>query len=115
MKVKCWQVDKHQSSLRRDLQKHQIQLKKCQVSTNTKNQALRKEVTKNKDIIDLVNKENNDINPFPKSWCPDLHLDLEDKRILESGEWLIDKHVSAAQKLLKKQIFLMSLGCNLHC
>ena len=36
-------------------------------------------------------------------WCPDLHLDQEDRRALIHNKWLSDKHIYAAQILLKKQ------------
>ena len=36
-------------------------------------------------------------------WLPDLHLNTTDKEILTGGGWLNDKHIMAAQLLLKKQ------------
>ena len=36
-------------------------------------------------------------------WCPVLHLDQEDRHALIHNEWLLDKHIYAAQILLKKQ------------
>ena len=36
-------------------------------------------------------------------WCPDLHLDQEDRIALIRNKWLSDKHIYAAQILLKKQ------------
>ena len=44
-----------------------------------------------------------EIRHFSRSWIPDLHLDLNDKAILETGQWLTDRHVCAAKNLLKKQ------------
>ena len=41
--------------------------------------------------------------PPSNEWVKDLHLSAEDKEILESGRWLNDSHISAAQSLLKKQ------------
>ena len=52
-------------------------------------------------------------------WVKDLLLTVEDKEILESGRWLNDKHISAAQQLLRKQYPFVSglqnpiLGSNL--
>ena len=36
-------------------------------------------------------------------WCPDSHLDQEDRHVLIHNKWLSDKHIYAAQILLKKQ------------
>ena len=36
-------------------------------------------------------------------WLPTLHLDIHDKDICESGVWLNDNHMQAAQNLLLKQ------------
>ena len=41
--------------------------------------------------------------PPSNGWVKDLCLSAEDKEILESGSWLSDCHISAAQYLLKKQ------------
>ena len=35
-------------------------------------------------------------------WIADLHLHMEDKRCLEGGDWLADRIINAAQKLLQK-------------
>ena len=37
------------------------------------------------------------------TWVPELHLDQMDKQQLDSGSWLTDNHISAAQTLLKDQ------------
>ena len=39
-----------------------------------------------------------------QSWLSDLHLNQEDKLILERRQWLTDKHIIAAQELLGKQL-----------
>ena len=36
------------------------------------------------------------------SWIPELFLSAEDKRLIEMGNWLTDKHITAAQMLLQK-------------
>ena len=36
-------------------------------------------------------------------WCPDLHLHQEDSHALIHNKWLSNKHIYAAQILLKKQ------------
>ena len=36
-------------------------------------------------------------------WLPTLHLDIHDKEVCESGVWLTDNHMLAAQNLLWKQ------------
>ena len=41
--------------------------------------------------------------PPPGRWLPNLHLDTADKEICENGGWLTDKHIKAAQDLLKQQ------------
>ena len=41
--------------------------------------------------------------PSPGRWLPNHHLDTDDKEICENGGWLTDKHVKAAQDLLKQQ------------
>ena len=38
-----------------------------------------------------------------QSWLPDLHLNQEGKLILETRQWLTDKHIIAAQELFGKQ------------
>ena len=39
----------------------------------------------------------------PVWWVKDLSLTVDDKEVLTNGEWLNDKHIVAAQKLLKIQ------------
>lgn len=38
-----------------------------------------------------------------QSWIVDLRLNMEDKEVLDSGAWLSDKHIVAAQQLLHMQ------------
>ena len=42
-------------------------------------------------------------SPPPNWWVNHLLLKVQDKEILESGGWLNDRHIAAAQCLLKKQ------------
>ena len=51
-------------------------------------------------VNETENIPNNGQVPFPIT-CP--HLDENDKAALETGQWLSDKHICAAQVLLKKQ------------
>ena len=37
-------------------------------------------------------------------WLPELFLRAEDKQLTETGDWLSDRHIAAAQMLLKKDI-----------
>ena len=37
-------------------------------------------------------------------WLPKLFLRAEDKQLIETGDWLTDEHIAAAQMLLKKDI-----------
>ena len=37
-------------------------------------------------------------------WLPQLFLRAEDKQLIETGDWLSDRHIAAAQMLLKKEI-----------
>lgn len=40
--------------------------------------------------------------------CDDIQLNADDKYIVISGNWLSDKHMNFAQKLLKRQNDLIS-------
>ena len=42
-------------------------------------------------------------NPPSTAWVLSLLLDEDNKRILDGGQWLNNKHMYAAQKLLKAQ------------
>ena len=46
--------------------------------------------------------------PPPSDWWVNDQLKAEDKNILESGGWLNDQHITAAQNLLKKQYPLIN-------
>ena len=35
-------------------------------------------------------------------WLPELFLRADDKKLIETGDWLTDRHITAAQMLLKK-------------
>ena len=35
-------------------------------------------------------------------WLPELFLRADDKKLIETGDWLMDRHITAAQMLLKK-------------
>jgi len=35
-------------------------------------------------------------------WLPELFLRADDKKLIETGDWLTDRHITAAQVLLKK-------------
>ena len=37
-------------------------------------------------------------------WLPELFLRAEDKQLIETGDWLSDRHIAAAQMFLKKKI-----------
>ena len=39
-----------------------------------------------------------------EKWLPELFLRAEDKQLTETGDWLSDRHIAAAQMLLKKEI-----------
>ena len=41
-------------------------------------------------------------NPV-KDWIPELQLTMDDKKILETSEWLNDAIVNAAQDLMRKE------------
>lgn len=56
-----------------------------------------------KDNINQSKKNGLILQPRSEVWCPDLHLDEEDKDALANNKWLSDKHIHAAQKLLKKK------------
>ena len=44
-----------------------------------------------------------DTPPPDDTWLPDLKLNTKDKKLLVMGKWLSDKHIMAAQQLLKHQ------------
>ena len=55
-------------------------------------------------VVDISDTEEEQRHSLPsQSWLPHLNLNQEDKNILESGQWLTDKHIVAAQNLLRKQ------------
>ena len=35
-------------------------------------------------------------------WLSELFLRADDKKLIETGDWLMDRHTTAAQMLLKK-------------
>ena len=37
-------------------------------------------------------------------WLPELFLRAKDKQLTETGDWLSDRHIAAAQMLPKKDI-----------
>lgn len=52
---------------------------------------------------DAIDVENTADCPTTNMWHPRLLLSQNDKEILQGGETLTDKHIDAAQRLLKKQ------------
>ena len=58
------------------------------------------------EVVDVDTSDKEDEQSYSlssQSWLPDLHLNQEDKLILETRQWLSDKHIIAAQELLSKQ------------
>ena len=58
------------------------------------------------EVVDVDMSDKEDEQSYSLSsqlWLPDLHLNQEDKLILETRQWLTGKHIIAAQELLGKQ------------